>query len=168
MASADSLNVLSAATARAEFLRCCGATRWADLMTARRPFANEAELFSAASECFVDLTRADWLEAFAAHPKIGDLDSLRSKFAHAAAWSAQEQGAMSAAAEATIQGLLAGNRDYEAKFGHIFIVCATGKTAAEMLMLLDARLANSADDELRNAAAEQEKITHLRLQRLCS
>ncbi len=168
MPSVDSLNALSAANARAEFLRCCGATRWADLMTARRPFANEAELFGAASECFVALTRSDWLEAFAAHPKIGDVDSLRSKFAHTAAWSAQEQGAMSAAAEATIQGLAAGNRDYEAKFGHIFIVCARGKTAAEMLALLDARLPNSADDELRNAAAEQEKITHLRLQRSCS
>ena len=168
MASIESLNALPSEIARGEFLRCCGATLWADAMTARRPFADEAELFAAAAESFRSLARADWLEAFAGHPKIGDLNSLRSKFAHTAAWSEQEQGTVAAAAEATIRDLAAGNLAYEQKFGHIFIVCATGKTAAEMLALLQSRLPNSADDELCNAAAEQEKITQLRLRRLCS
>jgi OHCU decarboxylase len=168
MLDVTALNSLSEAEARAALLRCCGATRWAEQMTARRPFAAEADLFAAARDIAKTLTRNDWLEAFAAHPKIGDLDSLRSKFAHTAAWSAQEQSSLSSAAETTLRALAAGNQTYEAKFGHIFIVCAAGKTADEMLALLEERLSNSADVELRIAAAEQEKITRLRLQRFCS
>ncbi len=168
MSDTTPLNALSDAEARAALLRCCGATRWADQMNARRPFASEGALLAAATEIWRSLSRAHWLEAFSAHPKIGDLDSMRGKFAHTAAWSAQEQGGMSAAAEATIRALADGNNAYEAKFGHIFIVCATGKTAAEMLSLLEGRTHNPADDELRNAAAEQEKIMYLRLKRLCS
>lgn len=167
MRDLDPLHSLNAGEAGAALLRCCGSVRWAERMAALRPFADEAAMFAAARDVWQDLTRDDWLEAFAAHPKIGDVDSLRSKFAHTAAWSAQEQSGMNATSEATIQAFADGNRDYEKKFGHIFIVCATGKTAGEMLTLLQARLGNDAATELRIAAAEQEKITRLRLEKLC-
>ena len=162
----DRLHAWSAPDARAAFRRCCGAARWAAQMAARRPFRNAAELVAVAEQVWQALDRADWLEAFAAHPQIGDLASLRAKFATTGAWAAGEQAGVAGAAEAVLQGLADGNAAYEAKFGYIFIVCATGKTAAEMLALLRERLANDPDEELRIAAAEQMKITLLRLEKL--
>src|SRR5204862_7995938 len=97
------------------------------------------------------LTRAEWLEAFAAHPKIGDLEALRSKYTQTAAWSAGEQAGLAGALEATLLALAEGNRQYESTFGHIFIVCATGKTAEQMLTLLEQRLKNAPEEELRIA-----------------
>jgi 2-oxo-4-hydroxy-4-carboxy-5-ureidoimidazoline decarboxylase len=135
-------------------------------MAARRPFAGAAGLFAAAREVWQGLAREDWLEAFAAHPRIGDLEALRGKFAATAAWSAGEQAGVAGAAEATLRALAEANRAYEARFGHIFIVCASGKSAEEMLALLERRLNNSAEEELRTAAGEQEKITRLRLEKL--
>jgi 2-oxo-4-hydroxy-4-carboxy-5-ureidoimidazoline decarboxylase len=167
MTKLDLINSLSETAARTVFLRCCGATRWAERMVARRPFAGEAELLAASEEIWRGLEREDRLEAFASHPKIGDLDALRSKFARGAAWSAEEQGGVAEAGESTLRALAHCNRQYEAKFGHIFIVCASGKTADEMLTLLEKRLHNHPGEELRIAAAEQEKITRLRLQKLC-
>ena len=162
------LNALPEPNARTEFLKCCGSRRWADAMIARRPFADSASLAAAADELWSAAARDDCLEAFAAHPKIGaDVASLRAKFAHTANWSSQEQGGMSGAAEMTIQRLAELNRVYDERFGHIFIVCATGKSAAEMLAILESRLGNRSDDELRIAAEEQRKIMHLRLAKLC-
>jgi OHCU decarboxylase len=166
MLNLDLVNSWSEAEARAAFLRCCGATRWAEQMAARRPFVGEAELLAAAGQVWQALAPEDWREAFAAHPRIGDLESLRTKFASTATWSAGEQAGVADAAEDTLLALAEGNRAYEAKFGHRFIVCATGKTAGEMLALLQRRLDNGSEEELRTAAAEQEKITRLRLQRL--
>src|SRR5262249_6059007 len=166
MADVSALNALPPAEARAAFLRCCGSTPWADAMTARRPFASADGLFATAAEVWAGLGRADWLEAFAAHPRIGDLDSLRQKFAATAAWCAGEQAGVAGADEAVLQGLADGNRRYEERFGYIFIVCATGKSAAELLALLTARLADDPATELRVAAAEQAKITRLRLEKL--
>ena len=160
------LNALPGPEARAALLRCCGAVRGAEQMSARRPFAAAADVFAAARAVGKTLSPADWLEAFAAHPRIGDLNSLRKKFPHTAAWSTQEQSSLASAAEATLAALAAGNQTYEARFGHIFIVCATGKTPDEMLALLEQRLDNAPGEELRIAAAEQEKITLLRLQKL--
>src|SRR5262249_24306567 len=137
------LNAWTEAEARAAFLKCCGTTYWAEQMPARGPFRDEAELFVAAEHIWPRLTRADWLEAFAAHPRIGDLVSLRTRFAHTAAWSAGEQAGIAGAAESILQALANGNRQYEAKFGYIFIVCATRKTAAEMLALLPERLSHT-------------------------
>lgn len=168
MPDLDSLNRLPDEAVRAELLRCCGSTRWAERMAAKRPFASMAELFAAADAAEAELDRDDWLEAFAAHPKIGGVDSLRAKFASTAALSAHEQSGVQLAAEGVLQALAEGNRAYEARFGHIFIVCATGKTADEMLALLQHRLHNAPDQELTIAAAEQTKITRLRLPRLCS
>jgi 2-oxo-4-hydroxy-4-carboxy-5-ureidoimidazoline decarboxylase len=166
MIDLNALNSWSEAEARAAFLRCCGSTRWTAYMTAIRPFLSEVNLFAAAEDAWRGLAREDWLEAFAAHPRIGDVDSLRKKFAATAAWSAQEQAGVSGASDEVLLALAEGNRAYEAKFGYLFIVCATGKTAAEMLALLRRRLGNAPEEELLHAAAEQAKITHLRLQKL--
>jgi 2-oxo-4-hydroxy-4-carboxy-5-ureidoimidazoline decarboxylase len=161
-----SLNNMPVDAARAALLRCCGSRRWAEAMTIRRPFASGDELLQAADAIWAGLDRADWLEAFAAHPRIGDLDSLRKKFATTADWASGEQAGVAGAGEDVIRAFADGNREYEAKFGHIFIVCATGKTAAEMLAILRERLPNDPDTELSIAAAEQAKITRLRLEKL--
>jgi 2-oxo-4-hydroxy-4-carboxy-5-ureidoimidazoline decarboxylase len=162
----QSLNNMPPEDARAALLRCCGSPRWADVMTDRRPFASGAEVLQAAGEIWAGMDRADWLEAFAAHPRIGDLDSLCKKFATTADLASGEQAGVAGAREDVIRALADGNREYEAKFGHIFIVCATGKTAGEMLAILRERLPNDPDTELRIAAAEQAKITRLRLEKL--
>jgi 2-oxo-4-hydroxy-4-carboxy-5-ureidoimidazoline decarboxylase len=166
MSAFDVVNAATDAKARAGLLRCCGSRRWAEAMLARRPFASAADLFAAADEIWDGLDRADWLEAFAAHPPIGDLDSLRQKFAATAAWSAGEQAGVAGAADDVLYELAEGNCRYEERFGHIFIVCATGKTALEMLHTLRERLQNTPDEELAIAAAEQAKITRLRLEKL--
>jgi 2-oxo-4-hydroxy-4-carboxy-5-ureidoimidazoline decarboxylase len=162
----DVLNAWTDADASAALLRCCGARRWAEQMMARRPFASAAELFGAAEKIWQELTPGDWLEAFAAHPKIGDQAARRAKFAGTAAWSAAEQAGVEGAPEAVLQALIEGNHQYEARFGYIFIVCASGKTAGEMLALLEQRLNNSNEAELLIAAGEQAKITRLRLEKL--
>ena len=123
----------------------------------------------AGERAFETLTRADWLEAFAHHPRIGDVDALRAKFSTLGAtkaWAGDEQAGARDAAEATLHALAEGNRAYEAKFGYLFIVCATGKTADEMLALLQARLGNTPEVELSLAATQQQQITRLRLQKL--
>lgn len=162
----DELNALPAADAARELEKCCGAHRWVDAMVAARPFANRDALYSTADRAWSTMTRDDVLEAFRHHPRIGDIDSLRKKFASTATWASGEQSGTSTADEATLQGLARGNTDYEARFGHIFIVCATGKSAAEMLALLLSRLPNEPGPELAIAAGEQAKITRLRLEKL--
>jgi OHCU decarboxylase len=161
------LNSFGAAEAETELLKCCGSTEWARALSARRPFVDAPELFASSDEVWWNLSEADWLEAFAAHPRIGGRDrAARAQHAQAEDWSRQEQASARDAARATLDELAAANRAYEEKFGHIFIVCATGKTADEMLSLLHARLSNEASTELRIAAGEQSKITRLRLEKL--
>ena len=151
----------------AELLRaCCGALRWVEAMLARRPFRTLPNVLAAADEIWSSLGPADWLEAFAHHPRIGERASAVTQDARGAAWSAGEQARVGDAAPDVRAELAAANRAYEARFGHIFIVCATGKSAEDMLALLTARLANDPDTELRVAAEEQRKITRLRLERL--
>lgn len=149
-----------------ELLRCCGSRRWAERLAAERPFASDSDLLSSASQAWFALEPADWLEAFAAHPRIGGKDALREKFAATRGWAQGEQARVSGASEKALEELAAGNEAYEKKFGHIFIVCATGKTAEEMLGALKERLNNDELTELRVAAAEQEKITAIRIQKL--
>jgi len=160
------LNALSPDAARAEFLRCCGSARWADAMVRGRPFKDKASLLAAADAEWARSDEKDRLEAFAQHPKIGGKDALRAKFAATSDWAKGEQAGAAAADEATLDALAQGNADYEARFGFIFIVCATGKSAAEMLSILRARLPNARTAELAAAAAEQNKITKLRLEKL--
>jgi 2-oxo-4-hydroxy-4-carboxy-5-ureidoimidazoline decarboxylase len=160
------LNAMPSSEARAALLRCCGSSRWAEAVAAARPFADADALRAEAERAWWRLERGDWLEAFGHHPRIGDKDALRERFATTRTWAASEQGGVTASDEATLEALAAGNRDYEARFGYIFIVCASGKTAPEMLALLSARLSNPPDAELRIAASEQAKITKLRLDKL--
>jgi 2-oxo-4-hydroxy-4-carboxy-5-ureidoimidazoline decarboxylase len=160
------LNALPIDAARAELLRCCGSTRWAEKTLARRPFADKAAALAAADAAWAETSEKDWLEAFAHHPRIGGRDALRAKFAATKAWAQGEQAAVAAADEATLDALEKGNADYESRFGFIFIVCATGKSAAEMLSLLKVRLPHDRASELEIAAGEQAKITKIRLEKL--
>jgi 2-oxo-4-hydroxy-4-carboxy-5-ureidoimidazoline decarboxylase len=160
------LNTLQPERARAELERCCGAAAWVEAMLAARPFADRAALHAAAERAARALSRADWLEAFAHHPRIGDVAALRAKFAATAAWAGAEQGGAVGAPEAVLAALARGNRAYEERFGYIFIVCATGQRADEMLAILESRLANDPARELDIAAAEQRRITRLRLEKL--
>jgi 2-oxo-4-hydroxy-4-carboxy-5-ureidoimidazoline decarboxylase len=155
----EDLNALDPDTAARELLRCCGSSRWARQMAASRPYASFEELTATADRYWAALDRADWLEAFAAHPKIGAGGPARD-------WPAQEQAGVAGAADATLLRFANLNRDYEARFGYIFIVCATGKSAAEMLDLLERRIEHDPETEIRVAADEQRKITHLRLVKL--
>jgi 2-oxo-4-hydroxy-4-carboxy-5-ureidoimidazoline decarboxylase len=135
-------------------------------MAGLRPFDSETALFEAAERVWWNLPRLDWLETFASHPRIGDVDALRTRFAETASWSAREQAGAAGAPEEVLRTLALGNDEYEARFGYLFIVCATGKTAEEMLALLRQRLSHDPDLELMVAAAEQAKITRIRLERI--
>lgn len=136
-------------------------------MSGRRPFGSNDELLRIADEEWQKLGREDYLEAFAQHPQIGeDLPSLRQRFGATLGLASQEQAGVAAADDASLLALREGNRDYLSRFGFIFIVCATGKSAEQMLAALTERLAHDRDTELRIAAAEQAKITRLRLQGL--
>jgi len=160
------LNAAPRAEARAEFLRCCGSARWAEAMVSGRPYADAPALLAAAEGAWSATGPEDWLEAFRHHPRIGDRAGLEARFAGTRAWSAGEQGGVATADTRVLDALHEGNRAYETRFGHVFLVCATGKSAAEMLDLLRRRLHNAPADELRVAAAEQAKITRLRLEKL--
>ena len=159
-------NALPAVEARAALLRCCGSARWAETMMAGRPYAKDADLIAAADRAWTQLAPDDWREAFAHHPRIGDRAALAERFAATRVWSAGEQGGVVTAGVDVIDALAEGNRAYEARFGHVFLVCATGKSAEEMLTLLRERLPNPPEVELRVAAAEQGKIMRLRLAKL--
>ena len=130
------------------------------------PADDMVELLEDAEEVWYQCSEEDWKEAFSYHPKIGDMESLTKKFASTAEWAAGEQSGVNAASKETIEALAAGNKEYEAKFGHIFIICATGKTAGEMLADLQTRLQNSREVEMEIAAEEQNKITKLRIEKL--
>lgn len=167
MTAAEVLNGLEETAARVALTRCCGATAWVDGMLALRPFADDEGLLRAADRVWSSATPADIREALTHHPEIGaDVEALRAKFQSTAGWSEGEQAGVGAADEATLLALRDGNVEYKAKFGHIFVVCATGKSAAQMLALLQARMPNEPQPELANAAAEQGKITKLRLAKL--
>lgn len=164
--SLERLNNLSAEEAEAELLKCCGSTLWARRMAGHRPFLDLQELLARADAVWWALDTEDWLEAFSRHPKIGEKEAERGQAEGARQWSEQEQAGTHSADEATRLSLSESNREYERKFGFIYIVCATGKNADEMLLILRERLQNDADTELRIAAEEQRRITHLRLQKL--
>jgi len=157
------LDGLGEAEARATLTSCCGSSRWVDRMLTRRPFSSQASLLAAARDEWFGLGEADWREAFAHHPRIGDRASLQTRFPETRDLSLREQRGVDSAGADVLTALEKGNRRYEATFGHIFIICATGKTAAEMLDRLKARLGNDAATEIRVAAAEQAEITALRL-----
>jgi 2-oxo-4-hydroxy-4-carboxy-5-ureidoimidazoline decarboxylase len=159
----DELNALPVAEAREALGRCCGASAWVERMLARRPFVNLDHLLGIAHAFWVGLGPEGWREAFGHHPRIGDLDSLRRRFAGTADLASREQAQVAAASRVVLEALAEGNRAYEERFGYIFIVFASGRTADEMLALLGQRLGNDPETELGIAAREQWKITRLRL-----
>jgi len=163
----EELNNLSETEAKQNFLQCCGSETWAEMMVQHRPFSDRKQLHDIAEDIWnVAVNREDWLEAFSAHPKIGDLDSLRKKYASTKKWAEGEQCGTAEASEKVLKGLAKGNQKYEDKYGYIFIVCATGKSAKEMLKILESRLDNDPDEEIKIAADEQRKITEIRLNKL--
>jgi len=160
------LNDLTRDEAESEFLKCCGSSRWAQIMAGARPFVDLSELLSKADDLWWSLSDADWLEAFRAHPRIGEQKAATAQSKEAQNWSAQEQSGVAKASVQTLSELALRNREYEDRFGFIFIVCATGKSSDEMLAIINARIDNDQVTELRMAAEEQRKITRLRLEKL--
>ena len=152
------LNAMPESQAAELLGECCGSPRWVAGMVARRPFGSRESVLAAAGEIWTSLDNADWREAFAHHPRIGEQTGSSQ--------AAQEQSGMSGSTGDVRQALAEVNRDYEQRFGYIYIVCATGKSAEEMLRIAQSRLRNDPDTELRVAAKEQLKITQLRLQKL--
>lgn len=160
------LDEADAGEARRLLTACCGGRRWVEVMLARRPFGSAEELLAGARQAWFALSADDWREAFTHHPRIGDRQALRERFAATAHLSEREQGGVEGASAAVLDRLADANRRYEKRFGYIFIVCATGKSAAGMLALLEARLTNDPETEIQIAAAEQARITELRLMAL--
>ena len=149
-----------------ELTKCCGSSAWVNKMLPFIPADDMVELLEDAEEQWWKCSEADWKEAFSHHPKIGDVDSLKKKFASTADLAAGEQSGVSHASAETLQALAEANKRYEEKFGYIFIVCATGKSAEEMLGMLHSRLMNDPKEEIEIAADEQNKITKLRLEKI--
>ena len=157
-------NDLDAASAASEVLPCCGSRAWAQALAAKRPFSSPEELFASSDLVWAELAEDDWREAFDSHPRIGQ-QHARSATARSLAWSSAEQSAAMSQDEAAKLALAEGNRQYEERFGRIFIVCASGKSAAEILAILQRRMQNSAAQEMLEAAEQQRQITQLRLRR---
>lgn len=158
-------NQIASEAAVQEILACCGSMSWARGLAARRPFNDEGTLVAASNEIWGGVTAQDWMEAFSKHPRIGEKKTPSAAGERAAAWSAQEQQGVGAAAQDVHAALAEGNRAYEERFGRVFIVCATGKSATEVLDILRRRLRNDDATELREAAEEQRKITNIRLKK---
>ena len=146
--------------------QCCTSERWIKQLVSSRPFPNQEALLQKADDIWWKLEEEDYLEAFRGHPKIGDMQSLKEKYSSTKALAANEQSSLAAASESVLIDLMQKNEEYEKKFGFIFIVCATGKSAEEMLSILLARLSNNREEELTNASEEQRKIYQLRLEKL--
>jgi len=158
-------NGLPQEEAAREILPCCGSRTWATSMASKRPIQDEASLVATSDAIWRSLGEADWLEAFRSHPRIGDPRAEEDAPAQSSAWSAQEQQQAATADEAVKMALKWGNREYEQKFGRIFIVCATGKSASEILEILWRRLHNDEATELQQAAEEQRQIMRIRLRK---
>lgn len=149
--------------ARNAMLACCGAKRWADAMVALRPIASVLALSEDADRVWGTMQEADWLEAFACHPRIGERKVSAHAGAQSAAWSQAEQAQTNLASENVLAEIAAENQKYEEQFGFTYIVCATGKSAEEMLAILKRRLGSTRDAELREAAEQQRQIMQIRL-----
>jgi 2-oxo-4-hydroxy-4-carboxy-5-ureidoimidazoline decarboxylase len=158
-------NLASLDEAVAQILACCGSPTWARQMAARRPYSDESAVAIASDEVWRSLETSDWMEAFRSHPRIGESVSSAHENESSAAWAQQEQSKAADAADSIKAAMAEANREYENKFGHIFIVCATGKSAQEMLDIITRRMSNNAETELYEAAEEQRQIIQLRLKK---
>jgi allantoicase len=162
----ERLNQMPRAQAAKALQDCCGSKKWVEQVLARRPFCDAAGLFDASDDAWENLKRKDWLAAFRAHPAIGGTKAAARQTETARRWSTGEQSVVQKASPDTLVVLAAANQAYQATFGHVFLICASGKTSDEILKALQQRLANDPQVELRIAADEQKKITRLRLEKL--
>lgn len=159
-------NQLNTEQAQESLAKCCTSERWIHIMTRARPFSSHTEMQKLALSIWYDLEEKDYLQAFEGHPKIGDINSLRKKYANTQTLASHEQASVAQADENTLSLLARANDEYLKKYGFIFIVYATGKSAAQMLSILKNRLLNDRMTEIKNAAIEQSKITALRINKL--
>jgi len=157
--SLERLNQLTQAQAEAELRACCASQRWAAALASGRPYATNTALYAAAEQAWWSLDESDWREAFAAHPRIGQLEAADPR-------ARREQAGVAGASAETLAVLAEANRAYEERFGRVFLICASGRAADEMLASLRGRLNNDAETEVRIAAGEQAKIIRSRLERL--
>lgn len=162
----EELNCLSIEKRKEIFSKCCGAERWINVISKKDNFQNSEELLNEAERTWYELDENDWLEAFRHHPKIGDINSLKEKYASTRHLAFDEQSGVQDASDETIRELARMNDEYEKKFGYIFIVCATGKSAEEMLSIIKERIGNEPEKEIKTAMEEQNKITKLRIEKL--
>jgi OHCU decarboxylase len=160
------LNALPPTQAEAEMMRCCGCASWAARVASQRPFADAEWLLRAADAAWRETGPEQWREAFSHHPRIGERKVEQAAGASTAAWAQREQSGMGAASEEVRRALAEGNAEYERRFGHVFLICATGRSAESMLAELKRRLKNDPETELRMAAEQQAMITRLRLEKL--
>ena len=158
-------NTLDPDSAAREVLPCCGSRAWARILAAARPIADETSLIAHSNDIWRALPQEDWQEAFDSHPRIGEQKPQSHATAESLRWSAEEQRTISRANDFTKHDLAEANRRYEQKFGRIFLICAAGKSSAEVLAALASRMNNDAATELREAAEQQRQITELRLRR---
>jgi 2-oxo-4-hydroxy-4-carboxy-5-ureidoimidazoline decarboxylase len=159
----EQLNNFTVEQATHTFMQCCTSGTWVNAMVKARPFINKIAIAKQADLAWQELEETDYLEAFEGHPKIGDVNSLRAKYANTKELASNEQSLVKEAQEDVLKLLSQGNTAYEEKFGFIFIVCATGKSAKEISDLLQARLPNNKNQELLHAAEEQRKIFQIRI-----
>lgn len=157
-------NAANETTALNAMIACCGARRWAAAMVAQRPFESEENLCASADQIWSTMGVPDWMEAFACHPRIGERKAVHAT-AKSSKWSQQEQSAAGSAAQDVLARLARGNALYEERFGFTYIVCANGKSAEEMLAILERRLKSDCETELREAAEQQRQITQIRLRK---
>lgn len=162
----EEFNLQSPMKARSDLLKCCGSTAWVDKLIKHFPYSSIESLKLISDKCWYSCTKNDFLEAFSHHPKIGDQTVSDKKHTSTTEWAQQEQSAVKDAEQNILSDLSKANLIYEKKFGYIFIICATGKTAIEMLDLFTKRLNNELEEELIIAINEQNKITHLRINKL--
>lgn len=155
-------NAADKATALRAMIACCGSRRWAEAMVALRPIGDVENLSEEADRVWSTMEEPDWMEAFACHPRIGERKAMHA-VTQSATWSAQEQSSTAQATQRVMAELAAGNALYEERYGFTYIVCATGKSAEEMLAILNRRLASDRIAELREAAEQQRQITQIRL-----
>lgn len=154
--------------AKKELMKCCGSDKWAEKVLEGLPFTSVDSLMTLSDKAWKECSTDDFLEAFSHHPRIGEKNISSEKLAETSAWAAGEQAGVDDTDRALNDELLQLNKDYEEKFGFIFIVCATGKSGKEMLRLLKNRIINDRQSEIEIAAAEQNKITNIRLRKLFS
>lgn len=164
--SLDEINKASLEQAYAVFESCCCAPNWIEGMNNARPFSDVNTLLQVSKKCFSVLTEKDYLVAFTGHPQIGDLKTLHAKYANTSGTASHEQSGMSIAEKDVLEEMVQLNKDYLQKFGFIFIVCASGKSATQMLDLIKSRIGNERLQELNIASNEQAKITQIRLEKL--